>query len=114
MASVRARVSGQGQGDHAGRVVAHPLVTDGARARGRLAALESEQLLKAALFDLAGVRVRARSEAALVDLLRREAAWRLACRFGFRFGFGSVCGGDVEAVCNRGTRRCQGVGVGRE
>ena len=73
VASVRARVSGQGQGDHAGRVVAHPLVTDGARARGRLAALESEQLLEAALFDLAGVRVRARSEAALVDLLRREA-----------------------------------------
>ena len=73
MASVRARVSGQGQGDHAGRVVAHPLVTDGARARGRLAALESEQLLEAALFDLAGVRVRARSEAALVELLRREA-----------------------------------------
>ena len=86
MASVKARVSGQGQGDHAGRIVAHPLVADGARARGRLAALESEQLLEAALFDLAGVRVRARSEAALVDLPRRQAVWRLACRFGFGFG----------------------------
>ena len=63
----RVRVTTQGES------FAHPLVTDGARARGRLAALESEQLLEAALLDLAGVRVRARSEAALVDLLRREA-----------------------------------------